>query len=56
MDEMVDWDYRILLPNDNSLLKKFIVDYCGKEVRPPCPLLRMTKFSYYYSMENLLRR
>jgi hypothetical protein len=56
MDEMVDWDYKILLPNDNSLLKEFIDGYCGGEVRPPCPALRMTKFDYYYSLENLIRR
>jgi L-ascorbate metabolism protein UlaG (beta-lactamase superfamily) len=56
MDQFWKFDYKILLPNDNSLFKEFIDDYCGKEVNPPCPALRTMKMFYYYSLSNLLTR
>jgi L-ascorbate metabolism protein UlaG (beta-lactamase superfamily) len=56
MDQFQEFDYKILLPNDNSNLKAFIDGFCGKEIRRPCPALRMTKMFYYYGLENLIRR
>jgi L-ascorbate metabolism protein UlaG (beta-lactamase superfamily) len=54
MDQSWTFDWRILLPQDNSRLKDFIDEYCDSE-SPFCPKLRMMKTFYYYSLNGLVR-